>query len=309
MRTSRAAVPSVIGLVLVVVGAAATASAAPRCPGVKTTTDAFCFAGDDVVLSGFDACGTTAVLCTSGDAGQDCAALDLAKGTFRRATVVAPAPHARVEQQGSVVRVCAGTRCVATDLPISETPYLVDASDDGKRVVVSVDALGNSVVVIDVASGKRARTVQLPVQASDQVGPAYFLGTELLVLIGQWPIERGVLVAPNDASRMLAGHVGRGKPFALGGTRWALSSYGGDVVTVLDTRSGAVTRSQPPGDHIPACHDCFTNADDPGVAASRLAMAGGRLVLVNVTGISLVDPRTLKTTRRFALPICKRPRP
>ncbi len=298
----------VLAIVLLSACLGAARAAPARCPVVKTS-GSFCFRGDDVVLRRFEACGTTAVLCTSGDAEGSCAALDLAKGTFRHATAARPAPRARIQQQGRAVKVCVGTRCVATDLPPSEDRYFVDVSRDGKRAVVTLEMVGTTAVVIELATGKRTRTVQLPMQSSDQLGPAYFLGSHLLVLVGQWPIERGLLIAPNAAPRLLAGHLGRGKPMALGGTRWALPSYGGDIVTVLDTRTGAESQSQPPGDDIAACHDCFTNANDPGVAASRLAMARGKLVLVNVTGVSLVDPRTLKTTRRFALPTCERPRP
>ncbi len=289
---------------------ASVAAAGPSCPQI-TTTGTFCFRRFETVLSRFSACGNIAVLCTRGSSREDeCVALDLDKGTYKFATQAAPAPRATVQQNGGVVSVCVNKRCVATNLPASESPYQLDVSDDGKQAVVTVDTVGSDVVVLDTATGKPTRTVKLPMKPSDELGPAYFVGDSLLALVGQWPIERGFLVGPDGKARALDRSFGRGKPFALGGRRWAISSYGGADVTVLDTKTGALTSSKPPSDTARGCNDCFTNAQDPALAATRLALATpGRLVVINILGVSTIDARTLATLKTFPLPVCEAPRP
>jgi hypothetical protein len=285
-----------------------TATAAPGCPRIKTI-GGFCFRGETGVLTRFDVCGNTALLCTTTNGTDDCATVDLATGSYQRALPAASVPRAHIEQQNKVVSVCVGARCVATDLPPSESPFQVDVSDDGKRAVVTVDDPGANIDTIDTTTGKRLRTVKLPMRPSDQLGPAYFLGDTLFVLVGQWPIERAILVAPDGTTRPLADNFGRGKPFALGGQRFAIPSYGGGVVSVLDLKTGKVTSSPPPPDDAHACIDCFNDGNDPTLGARRLGLAAsGKLVLISVLGVSTVDPRTLKTVR-FPLPQCPSPRP
>ncbi len=109
---------------------AAVVVAAPSCPKI-TTEGAFCFRSDQALLSRFDVCGKTAVVCTSLNGGDDeCAAVDLDTGKYRRATLAPAVAQVRVEQQGTAMNLCVGERCVATDLPVSSDPYEVELSDE-----------------------------------------------------------------------------------------------------------------------------------------------------------------------------------
>jgi hypothetical protein len=284
-------------------------SAAADCPAIAVRADPhLCFGRTAARLSRFEVCGKTATFCTTDpeSATEGCYAVDLDRGTYQIATLQPiAAPRARVETKGSVVSVCVNTRCVATDLPASSSQFQIDTSDDGTRAVVTVDAPNTDVMVIDTKTGKRTRTVKLPMKLGDQLGPAYFVGDKLLALVGYFPLERGVLVDPDGAMHALDLDVHRGKPIALGHDHWALSTIEGGGITVLDARSAAHTTSKAPSDLSRACISCLAAETDPALTTARLAKsAAGTLVTISGLGIVTVDARSLATVQRFPLPRC-----
>jgi hypothetical protein len=295
------------------VTAASFAHAAPACPTIKTWKQDFCFPRSADPLTRFEVCGNTALVCTGGmDTEVGCAAVDLASGAFHQA--IAPRPRiarARIEARGGKVQLCRGKRCVATDLPELEDPYQLSLSANEKRAVVTTEfGLAQDVVVLDTATGKRAQTISIPAGKADLMGPAYFLGDAIFVLVGQWPLERGWLITNGKARKLDDRPLGRGQPIALGRDRWAIPTYGGDLVVVLETKSATLTASPGSPSDAGACHRCFVNSQDPTFEAMRLGRSGsGALVLVSVLGIAMVDPTTLATRKTWKLPVCPAPPP
>jgi hypothetical protein len=289
------------------------APSALACPTPKSSKQKFCFSGSGEPLTRFEVCGNTAVLCTGGvDTEASCATVNLATGAFHHA--IAPrstAPAARIEARNNKAQLCRGTRCVATDLPVLEDPYAVALSANGKRAVVTTEfGLQHDVVVLDTATGKRAQTISINGGKADLIGPAYFVGDAILVLVGQYPLERGYLIKNGKATKLDDVPIARGTPIALGGTRWALPTFGGDQVVVLDTKTATLSSSDASPDDAGACLDCFRNSQDSTIDPARLGRASsGTLVTISVLGVKLVDPKTLDTKRTFALPVCPRPRP
>jgi hypothetical protein len=292
----------------------ASSLASADCPAITVHADPhLCFGRTTPRLSRFEVCGKTATFCTTDteSASEACYAVDLDRGTYRSAELQPiAAPSARVETKGNVVSVCIHSRCVATDLPASESPFQIDTNDDGTRAVVTVDVANTDVVVIDTKTGKRTRTVKLPMKLGDQLGPAYFLGDKLLALVGYFPLERGVLVDPDGATHALDLDVHRGKPIALGHDHWAMATIEGGGITVLDARSAAHTSSKAPSDLSRACISCLAAETDPALATARLARsAAGALVSISGLGVATVDARSLATVQTFPLPRCAVARP
>ncbi|MFT3695722.1 MAG: hypothetical protein QM831_21475 [Kofleriaceae bacterium] len=293
-------------------GTVAPVAAGPACPALTTTRGDFCFSGEQLMLTRFEVCGDTAMVCANGTSSEYCAAIDLAKGTYSRLSKppAIAAPATQISVKGKEVQLCVGTRCTATDLPVSEDPYAVDLSADGSRAVVTTaNALGH-VVVLDATTGKRVREIALKRGEGDLYGPAYFVGDTILALVGRWPYyEYGWLVWPDGATRRIEGTTfGRGRPFALGGQRWAFPTYGGATVIVVNTDTGKLELSPAPPSSTPWCDRCFKLADDPSKAPRNVGMTGGgQLVMLNNFGAQLVDPKTLTVTKTIPLQGCTPP--
>lgn len=300
-------------------GSAGSAAAAGK-PAYCVTNE------NENTLIAFAADEKTATFCigkeTDAKAAPKCTTVDLGTGAYRAAAAAPPpAPVSdsfAVKQDAKGVEVCRGNACKKLDLPKPKPGedgelkrYQISASEDGKRVVATGAGLAG-VVFLDGGTGKKLRTVKVGDDSGVCLERAQILGESVYVETSNCAGPGGSAVLYSWAGKKLGDvekseevNVYGAEPVHVGGDSWAAAGFGGGSVLVFSAKTGKQVQLM----EVKQPEDCEQCGMVLGNAAQWSAqplvkLPSGKLVTLDGSGVSILDPAAGKVEKTHRMPIC-----